>query len=101
MFLPPPLLLLLPQDAAPNASAQTPATAKTERGFKTRIPLLNASLDTADDPILPTRAAHYGLFSKDEGRRYAPGGVRRRVENTRPRPGPGTPEGSHKAFAPG
>jgi hypothetical protein len=42
MFEPPPLLLLLPQDAAPNASAQTPATAKTERGFKTRIPLLNA-----------------------------------------------------------
>jgi hypothetical protein len=59
MFLPPPLLLLLPQDAAPNASAQTPATAKTERGFKTRIPLLNASwnfTDTAGDPILPTRA---------------------------------------------
>jgi hypothetical protein len=40
MLLPPPLLLLLlPQDAAPNASAQAPATAKTERGFKTRIPL--------------------------------------------------------------
>jgi hypothetical protein len=43
MLLPPPLLLLLlPQDAAPNASAQAPATAKTERGFKTRIPLRNA-----------------------------------------------------------
>src|SRR5207247_11398310 len=79
IVLPPPPLPPPPQEAAPNASAQTPAMAKTERGLNENPPSRYVSGVTAD-AISPGAFARNDLLGPVRVRARS-GGDRRRVDH--------------------